>query len=68
MGDVPRRREPPPFLPVTVARTERVSSRLIRITLTGPDLDRLVIEQPGSSVRLLLVKLTSRSSLWSGSS
>jgi len=54
MGDVPRRREPPPFLPVTVARTERVSPRLIRITLTGADLDRLVVEQPGSSVRVLL--------------
>jgi NADPH-dependent ferric siderophore reductase len=48
------RREPPPFVPVTVARTERVSPRLIRVTLTGPDLDRLVIEQPAASVRVLL--------------
>jgi NADPH-dependent ferric siderophore reductase len=39
---------------VTVARTERVSPRLVRVTLTGPELDRLVIEQPGSSVRVLL--------------
>jgi NADPH-dependent ferric siderophore reductase len=39
---------------VTVARTERVSPRLVRVTLTGPDLDGLSIEQPASSVRVLL--------------
>jgi NADPH-dependent ferric siderophore reductase len=39
---------------VTVARTEWVSPRLVRVTLTGPDLDRLVIKEPGSSVRILL--------------
>jgi NADPH-dependent ferric siderophore reductase len=53
-GTVRRRREPPRFRPVTVARTRRMSPRLVGVTLTGPDLDGLVIEQPGSSVRVLL--------------
>jgi NADPH-dependent ferric siderophore reductase len=37
-----------------VAGTRQLSPRLVLVTLTGPDLDGLVIEQPGSSVRVLL--------------
>lgn len=48
------RREPPPFRNVTVARSRALSPRLVRVTLTGPALDGLVIDQPAASVRLLL--------------
>ncbi|MFV0524830.1 MAG: siderophore-interacting protein [Acidimicrobiales bacterium] len=48
------RREPPPLQPVAVvARLER-SPRLLRITLAGDGLRDLVVEQPASSVRLLI--------------
>lgn len=48
------RREPPSFRHVVVRRTEHVSPRLSRITLTGPELDGLVVEEPAASIRLLL--------------
>src|SRR3954447_16151612 len=48
------RREPPQFRRVEVRRTERVTPRLIRITLTGTELDGLAVEEPAASVRLLL--------------
>jgi NADPH-dependent ferric siderophore reductase len=48
------RREPPPFRPVAVRRVERLSPRMRRITVGGPGLDGLAIEDPGASVRLLL--------------
>jgi NADPH-dependent ferric siderophore reductase len=51
---VRRRREPPRFRPVTVAGTQQLSPRLMRVTLTGSELQGLVIEQPASSVRVLL--------------
>ena len=35
-------------------RTEAVSPRLIRVTLGGPALDGLVVDQPAASVRVLL--------------
>src|SRR4051794_8571470 len=48
------RREPPRFRRVEVRRTEPVTPRLIRITLTGSELEGLVVEEPAASVRLLL--------------
>ena len=48
------RRPPPPFRLVTILRTEQVSPRLGRVTLGGPELDGLIVEQPAASVRVLL--------------
>ena len=48
------RREPPAFRRVTVRAVAAVTSRLVRVTLGGPQLDGLVVEQPAASVRLLL--------------
>jgi NADPH-dependent ferric siderophore reductase len=48
------RREPPAFRPVTVERVTPVTPRLVRVTVGGPKLDGLVIDQPAASVRLLL--------------
>lgn len=48
------RRQPPPFRRVSVARTEQRSPRLMRVTLSGPELDGLTVEQPAASVRVLL--------------
>ena len=48
------RREPPAFRRVAVAGVTPLTPRLIRVTVGGPELDGLVIEQPAASVRLLL--------------
>ena len=48
------RREPPAFRRVAVAGVTPVTPRLVRVTVGGPELDGLVIEQPAASVRLLL--------------
>ena len=48
------RREPPTFRPVTVERVTLLTPRLVRVTVGGPKLDGLVIDQPAASVRLLL--------------
>ncbi len=48
------RREPPRFRPVSVSGVEPVTPRLLRITLSGPELEGLTVEQPAASVRLLL--------------
>jgi len=48
------RREPPTFRHVAVRRVERVSPRLVRVTLAGSDLAGLTVEQPAASVRVLL--------------
>jgi len=48
------RREPPTFRRVAVAGVTTLTSRLVRVTVGGPELDGLVIEQPAASVRLLL--------------
>jgi NADPH-dependent ferric siderophore reductase len=48
------RREPPAFRRVAVAGVTALTPRLIRVTVGGPELDGLVIEQPAASVRLLL--------------
>ncbi|HEV7761930.1 MAG TPA: siderophore-interacting protein [Acidimicrobiales bacterium] len=48
------RREPPRLRRVEVRRAEALGPRLLRLTLTGDELDGLVIDQPAASVRLLL--------------
>jgi NADPH-dependent ferric siderophore reductase len=48
------RREPPRFRLVEVRRVEQLTPRLTRVTVGGPELDGLVVEQPAASVRLLL--------------
>lgn len=48
------RREPPAFRRVAVAGVTPLTPRLVRVTVGGPGLDGLVIEQPAASVRLLL--------------
>ena len=48
------RREPPPFKHVAVVRVERRTNWLVRVTLDGPDLGELVVDEPAASVRLLL--------------
>lgn len=47
------RREPPAFRELSVVRTEALSARMVRVTLTG-ELDGMVIDEPAASVRLLL--------------
>src|SRR5690606_33718494 len=48
------RRPPPPFRPARVARTERLTPRMVRVTLAGPALRGLTIDAPAASVRVLL--------------
>ncbi|HET9772440.1 MAG TPA: siderophore-interacting protein [Acidimicrobiia bacterium] len=48
------RREPPAYRQVTVRQVTELTPRLVRVTLTGPELKGLVVEQPAASVRLLL--------------
>ena len=48
------RREPPRFRRVTVRRVQPVSPRLVRITLTGTELEGFAVDLPAASVRLLL--------------
>ena len=48
------RREPPAYRRVTVGHVESVTPRLVRVTVAGPELEGLVVEQPAASVRLLL--------------
>jgi NADPH-dependent ferric siderophore reductase len=48
------RREPPPFRRVTVTAVADLSPHLRRITFSGDELERLVIEEPAASVRLLV--------------
>jgi NADPH-dependent ferric siderophore reductase len=48
------RREPPAFRAARVAGISRVTPRLVRVTVAGPQLEGLVIDQPAASVRLLL--------------
>lgn len=48
------RREPPPFRRVRVARTEALTPHLVRVTLTGPELEGFDQGLPAASVRLLL--------------
>jgi NADPH-dependent ferric siderophore reductase len=48
------RREPPAFRRVTVRRVERLTPRMVRVTLAGDELTGLTVEQPAASVRVLL--------------
>jgi NADPH-dependent ferric siderophore reductase len=48
------RREPPAFRRVAVAGVGALTPRLIRVTVGGPELDGLILDQPAASVRLLL--------------
>ena len=48
------RREPPAFRTVEVSRVERLSPRMARVTLAGPELEGFDVDQPAASVRLLL--------------
>jgi NADPH-dependent ferric siderophore reductase len=55
-GDTPVRvrRAPPPFRKVEVRETERVSARMTRVVLVGPELEGFAVPEPAASVRLLL--------------
>ena len=53
-GKVRARREPPRFRHVEVAGIEDASPRLIRVTLTGSDLEGFTVQDPAASVRVLL--------------
>ena len=48
------RREPPAFRRVAVRRVERLTPRMVRVTLAGDELAGLTVEQPAASVRMLL--------------
>jgi NADPH-dependent ferric siderophore reductase len=48
------RREPPAFRQVRVVEVTELTPRLVRVTVGGPELDGLVVEQPAASVRLLI--------------
>ena len=48
------RREPPPFRQVAVVDVERPTEYVVRLTLDGPVLDQLIVDEPAGSVRLLL--------------
>ncbi len=54
MTTQPVRREPPAFRQVEVRRTEALTPRLLRVTLTGPELAGFAVQEPAASVRLLL--------------
>ena len=53
-GELPTRREPPPFRRVEVRRFEELTPRMRRVVLGGPELDGLRVDEPAASVRLLL--------------
>ncbi|MCU1426433.1 MAG: FAD-binding 9, siderophore-interacting, partial [Actinomycetia bacterium] len=48
------RREPPRFRRVEARRVERLSPRMKRVTVAGPELEGLTIDLPAASVRTLL--------------
>jgi NADPH-dependent ferric siderophore reductase len=48
------RREPPPFRRATVQHTRALSPGMTRVTLSGPELFGLAVEDPAASVRLLV--------------
>jgi NADPH-dependent ferric siderophore reductase len=54
MPSVRVRREPPAFRTVEVVRTERLTPRMVRVTLDGPELAGFTADEPAASVRLLL--------------
>jgi NADPH-dependent ferric siderophore reductase len=48
------RREPPAFRQVEVLRVERLTARMVRVTLGGVELAGFTVDQPATSVRVLL--------------
>jgi NADPH-dependent ferric siderophore reductase len=48
------RREPPAFRHVEVRRVERLTPRMVRVTLEGAELAGFTVDQPAASVRVLL--------------
>lgn len=48
------RREPPRFRQVEVSETRKLSPWLTRVTLAGPELEGLAVDEPAASVRVLL--------------
>lgn len=48
------RREPPRFRLAAVRRVVTMTPRMVRVTLTGGELEGLTVEHPAASVRLLL--------------
>jgi NADPH-dependent ferric siderophore reductase len=51
---VRHRAAPPRFRRAVVRRAVRLTPRLVCVTLAGPDLEGLTVEQPAASVRVLL--------------
>lgn len=48
------RREPPPFRRVTVVASQWLSPRMLRVSLSGAELEGFAVEEPAASVRVLL--------------
>ena len=48
------RKAPPPFRRATVEQVERLSGRMLRVTLAGPEMAGFPVPDPAASVRLLL--------------
>lgn len=48
------RREPPQFRVASVRRVERLTPRMLRVTLAGAELEGFAVTEPAASVRLLL--------------
>jgi NADPH-dependent ferric siderophore reductase len=48
------RRPPPPFRRVTVRRVAPGGGRLVRVTLSGPELAGMAVPEPAASIRVLL--------------
>lgn len=48
------RREPPRFRRALLQRVERLSPHMARVTLAGPELEGLRVDDPAASVRLLI--------------
>lgn len=54
LATIRARREPPRYRQVSLRRVEPVTPRMVRVTLGGPELEGLRIDEPAASVRLLL--------------
>ncbi len=48
------RREPPTFRHAQVRRVEHLGPRMVRVTVAGPQLEGLAVDEPAASVRVLL--------------
>ena len=63
------RREPPLFCEVHVLGTRAITPRMVRVSLSGDDLAGLTVDEPASSVRLLLPDIVRRRliiPIWNG--